>query len=269
MVRARLISLTFLSLAGALAACGSARDVAEGAGPIHPAGFLDVHPARALADLGSCRGCHGTDFGGALGPSCNACHEDAGFASWQSNCTFCHGQERVATFTLADLPKAAPATGAHVKHAGGGVFTAPISCEQCHPAVTSLDHVDGTATIAFGSVATAGGLTPTWSGGTCSSVYCHGSTLSNPATPNPAWSGGSLVCGSCHDLAPTSGQHVFHRTAPRNAACFDCHRGFGTIDLEHHVNGTSEAVIADGTTFSTFEEPDCTNCHAALGVEIP
>jgi predicted CxxxxCH...CXXCH cytochrome family protein len=259
-----------LSLAAALllAACGTARDVQDEGGSTHPDGFAaaNVHGPAALASLDSCKGCHGSDFDGAIGPSCTACHAAAGYASWTSNCTFCHGQ-KTASYTAADLPRAAPATGAHLKHVNGGAFVRPLACSECHTVPTTLAHVDGSAPVVFGALAqTGGGAAPSYTAPTCSSVYCHGKTLVNPSTPNPSWNGPGMVCGSCHDLQPTTGQHVLHGPAapnPPNVACQTCHKGFSAIDLVHHVDGTTGAVLFDDTVIPAW---DCNTCHTKLGV---
>ena len=62
----------------------------------HPAGFADKaqHGYQVnLAGLAGCKSCHGANLDGAGGTaqSCATCHPSAGFASWATNCTFCHG----------------------------------------------------------------------------------------------------------------------------------------------------------------------------------
>ena len=255
-----------------LVACGSSRKNEEGAGGTHPAGYDTgtVHGPDANADLGSCQSCHGADFDGTGGfaPSCNACHTTAGFASWASNCTFCHGTQKVTAYTAADLPKAAPATGAHAKHVNGGVLSGAMACAECHTVPTTLAHANGLATVVFGTLARTGGATPTFASPTCSSVYCHGNSpgLESPTLPNPAWNGPSMLCGNCHDLQPASGQHTLHLNA--GAVCQTCHKGYSTIDFANHVNGTAEAVLFDDTEIPGWEAADCTACHTKLGVVL-
>ncbi len=155
-----------LSVAAVLAACGSTRNVSEGGEPTHPKNFAlkTEHGAAAIADqFNSCRMCHGETLTGVqgLGPSCATCHEANGFANWQSNCTFCHGSEHLQTFDPAkDMAKAAPATGSHAAHVNGTLLAKGLACEQCHPAVTSLAHVDGTKAVKFGALASADGAAP-------------------------------------------------------------------------------------------------------------
>jgi predicted CxxxxCH...CXXCH cytochrome family protein len=127
--------------------------------------------------------------------------------------------------------------------------------------------VDGVKAVAFGALAsTGGGTAPSYAAPTCSSVYCHGKTLEGAITPNPSWNGPAMVCGSCHNLSPTSGQHPFHLGAPHNLACQTCHKGFSSTDFAHHVNGTGEAVISDDTVIPGWAPADCTTCHTKLGV---
>jgi predicted CxxxxCH...CXXCH cytochrome family protein len=273
MDRSAICRLLPMSLALLLAACGSSRAVVEGGELTHAATFKEpaAHGAAAKAGLSTCKTCHGADLEGALGPSCATCHAAAGYANWSSNCTFCHGSERVQVYDATQLAKAAPATGAHAQHVNAGIFSKALACQNCHPAVTSLDHVNGTVEVAFGAIGGAGGATGTYTAatGTCSNVYCHGGTLEGAARPEVTWAtgGASLLCGDCHTISPTSGGtngHTFHVTG-KGAACLQCHRGYGNIDLENHVSGTSEAVLPDGTKFTAFE-PNCTACHTKLGI---
>jgi predicted CxxxxCH...CXXCH cytochrome family protein len=148
----------------------------------------------------------------------------------------------------------------------GGSLSVPIACAECHTVPTTLVHLDGSPTLTFGTLAsTGGGTPPSFATPTCSNVYCHGKTLESPSTPNPSWNGAAMVCGSCHDLTPTTGEHTFH-IETRAVACQTCHRGFSSIDFEHHVNGTTEAVLFDGTVIPGWAPADCTACHTKLGV---
>ncbi|MFT3915305.1 MAG: CxxxxCH/CxxCH domain-containing protein [Anaeromyxobacteraceae bacterium] len=279
-----------LPVALLLGACGSSRNVVEGGERTHPKNFSlkTEHGVQAIAaQFTSCRLCHGEALTGidGLGPSCASCHQQQGFANWQSNCTFCHGTEQVAAFDPAtDLAKAAPATGSHPAHVNGTILAKGLSCEQCHPAVTSLAHIDGKVEVQLGALAATDlrdGEKPTYAGGTCSSVYCHGNgvSLEGAARKEVTWGGASMLCGDCHNLTPKLGGavagdqlvggHAWH-TSPSPApavACQRCHQGYGMIDLEHHVNGVGEAVLPkDGTIFTSFEgtaaSSNCEACHA-------
>jgi predicted CxxxxCH...CXXCH cytochrome family protein len=256
----------FATLAlGVLVACGSSRPVNDGGGSAyHAAGWVDPanHGPAAMADLASCQLCHGADYGGAYGPSCNQCHANAGYANWTQNCTFCHGT-KVTTYTAADLPTAAPATGAHAKH-----MEVAVACGECHTVPTTLDHLDGVARINFGSLAKTGGLAPTYTAPSCSAVYCHGSGIVNGAgaSTTPAWNG-TVACGDCHAIPPHTASpdfpnngHLFH--VGIGQACATCHPGYSdtTVAAATHVNGLAEytAIIGGGVKTDGWT---CASCH--------
>ena len=128
-----------------------------------------------------------------------------------------------------------------------------MTCDQCHAVPATVDapgHLDNQVTITFGSLATKGGLAPTYDPATqtCSNTYCHGGARgwrANPVVP-PSWSQGSeaIVCGACHDLPPPTPVHVAIQTAqgcgtPINPA-FACHpAGYSkyTVDPKLHMDG--------------------------------
>jgi len=74
---------------------------------------------------------------------------------------------------------------------------------------------------------------------TCSSVYCHGSTLAGGSNTAPSWTGtNQAACGSCHSTstgagAPTLGGHTTHAGALA-LACTTCHP---SVSDNSHVNG--------------------------------
>jgi predicted CxxxxCH...CXXCH cytochrome family protein len=203
----------------------------------HPDGFgaPAVHGPRFLDDLAGvpgalhCQGCHGADYGTPLGASqvtCNGCHAAAGWgtagsASWQTNCSFCHGARNPTTqagYSFAASPAyaappdavsqrltgtAAPTkTGAHQVHLIGKTGAAgaypPFPCAGCHPVPTGLSHVSATrqATVVLDPVQLFTGLTTAQLAAlpspiavydasgttpTCRNNYCHGATLSGRA----------------------------------------------------------------------------------------
>jgi predicted CxxxxCH...CXXCH cytochrome family protein len=117
-----------------------------------------------------------------------------------------------------------------------------VACSECHAVPTSTSHATGTVAIAWGPLATSGGLTPSWNGSTCSSTYCHGSFKGGNAAYAPDWTRPSgAECGTCHGLPPPAPH-------PQNAACAGCHPS--PILGATHVNGTIDLV---GFT--------CTSCH--------
>jgi predicted CxxxxCH...CXXCH cytochrome family protein len=250
--------------------------------------YIERHSGDALADIQRCTICHGQDYGGGLAQvSCNACHQgQLGIQNWQSNCTFCHGQ-RSDAFTLDDLSPAAPPeglrgetattdphVGAHQKHLGNGsVYSNGFACQTCHPLVGGLVHLDGQVpvTFQFQPLASTGGATPSFTKATqtCSSVYCHGSTLQGGTSPAPQWTVPLTSCNSCHGIPPASGQHGIHTV---KVACAECHVGYSdsSVNKDTHVDGTRNVnrvtfTFPDLAHHVLPNEPvagwDCAACH--------
>jgi predicted CxxxxCH...CXXCH cytochrome family protein len=251
---ARPAALVLFLTASLLGACGSPRDVdpdriGPGGGG-HAVPFVDQHPAAALDALGSCTGCHGSDYGGGSAQSCNDCHAEAGVADWTTNCGFCHA--------------ASPTTHAHQAHLVAGSFSNALPCASCHvvpphTAPGSLAHVDGGVDVEFSTTARLGMTTASYAGGGGScAVYCHGSIAVLGNKQSPAWtSTANLNCDSCHSSAPTSEEHTMHRVE-EGVACTTCHPGYRTgtswtVDRAKHVNGRVDAT----GTWSNRSGCDC------------
>ncbi len=239
--------------------------------------YIERHSGDALANIERCSVCHGEDFGGGFARvSCNLCHSGLlGIQNWQSNCTFCHGT-RDDSFTLDDLAKAAPPAGvregtvatdpqvgAHQKHLGNGsVLSNGFQCQTCHPLAGGLVHLDGQVPITFDlqPLASTGGATPSFAKQTqtCSSVYCHGSTLEGGTATAPQWTVALTACNSCHGVPPPTGQHVTHTAML--GGCTACHPGYTatSVDPATHVNGVRDVVFAS-TRIAGW---DCATCHA-------
>lgn len=247
-----------------------------------------------------CDSCHGNPPAnhpvGAPG-NCAQCHGDAMEATGKPNpakhvngtvdlipnvttsCASCHG-DRSANVLPGD-PRSAPPTdaegrdgsdpaatsiGAHQNHVVAGVLGVAVACSECHPVPSTIfasGHFDGKVDVAFGPLASKGGLTPVYnSDQTCSNVYCHGSFPRSKATlppPAPAWRGGdaAVACGSCHDLPPPAPAHVVVDVVAQGCsvstnpvvAChpapgagkpgysFDPASGTGTVDPKLHIDG--------------------------------
>ena len=210
-------------LLASAAACGTARETA---------------PADSAETATSCAACHGDRSPGVL-PG------DPRSAPGYDNGTDVNGRTA--------LDSAATSIGAHAIHLTGGTLGVAVTCDQCHAVPATVDapgHLDNQVTITFGSLATKGGLAPTYDPATqtCSNTYCHGGARgwrANPVVP-PSWSQGSeaIVCGACHDLPPPTPVHVAIQTAqgcgtPINPA-FACHpAGYSkyTVDPKLHMDG--------------------------------
>ena len=244
-----------------------------------------------------CKGCHGADYGGGTGPSCNACHTGAGWTAWATNCSFCHGiKDPVDTMpgysvgshpTWSAPPDAVsqrlsgtPAldrTGAHLAHLTGTAqsgesYALPFPCQSCHAVPTDLSHVGGSASRATVALASGSYSQAT---GTCA-TSCHGT-----AAPSPAWSGAITRCDSCHGIAPDTGgliwgvtAHIFHTTNGINYACQDCHASTASwvvvggslvnvlnADKTNHVNGSVDVVFQGGGGWNAAAGTCTALCH--------
>ncbi|HSN91820.1 MAG TPA: CxxxxCH/CxxCH domain-containing protein, partial [Anaeromyxobacteraceae bacterium] len=225
-----------------------------------------IHPTDA-----NCYGCHSTTVDASNQIVPNGTHNDGyvqvgGGGVGTYGCQTCHGDQARQAPAGADANvKAAPplgtrgesepttrAVGAHLAHVSpaAGTLAGPAACAECHPVPTAMDHAGGTVLIAFGGRATLQGATPAYDPAavTCSSTYCHGSTLGAGGTRHaPTWTGGAAetACGTCHD-APPPGPH------PQTTNCGGCHPGSGT--------GTpNPAVHVDGAL--DLKALTCSSCH--------
>lgn len=198
-------------------------------------------------------------------------------------CAFCHGsvlegvvQPGPPLDTLGNFVRLARGVGAHEAHLVGGGLSAPVPCETCHRvpvAAADTGHMDDPlpAETRFSGLALAGGAKPVagvaegdgaddapyseFSVVTCSSVYCHGATLSGGLAIKPAWNGpeGDLAkfsaCDACHGFPPPAPH-------PDSPQCADCHGDVvsadGTfVDPTRHVDGTLDVT----------DVQSCTACH--------
>jgi predicted CxxxxCH...CXXCH cytochrome family protein len=184
-----------------------------------------------------------------------------------AGCTTCHGDSsRVAESSLV---QAAPATGAHLAHLQGQTFRDPIACSECHPIPASSAHVNQRVDFAFGPLASARGVTPSYvdSSGTCTTA-CHGEAAS------PAWtSDPTLDCASCHGLPPAVAPHDPSMSLQ---ACATCHPGTvlptGALNRASklHLDGKVDVSVFHSDTWSSPTEHGraamtelgaCASCH--------
>ncbi|HSD22114.1 MAG TPA: CxxxxCH/CxxCH domain-containing protein, partial [Anaeromyxobacter sp.] len=209
-----------------------------------------------------CARCHsGTVLAGGGIDLAGGKHIDGTLQVDGGGCTACHGTEGVnpapPVGTNGETLTTQRAVGAHQKHVVTGTIRTAFTCSACHAPVSDLTHVNGTISLPFGGLASQG-TTPSWTGTTCASTYCHGATLgAGGSTITPTWtavSGGPTACSSCHGAPPP----LPH---PQNADCHRCHEGTvlatGAIDVAggRHIDGTVQ-VSAGG----------CTACHGTDGV---
>ncbi len=201
-------------------------------------GCLQCHECdRVLHPLGN---------GHYPGQDCVACHglndtswADAGgggtITGGEANCSgACHGVARADAAPLGD------AHGAHLDPST--LWSTPGSCDACHPpdGLSAPTHNDGVIDLPFGLLASIGGATPSYAGGSCSGTYCHGASLPEGGHV-PSWTGGpaDAACGTCHGQPP---QHAGH---PDLDSCEGCHAPTGgtggvILDPSTHIDGTTQ-----------------------------
>lgn len=217
----------------------------------------------SILETGSgCAACHGDTYASTIanGQSCNTCHEAAGWTSWQTNCSFCHGLKDAATqagYALADHPtwssppdaisqrltgEAAPdPTGAHTIHLTGSSFARAFECSVCHAVPTTVSHISGRTVRGAVALTAPGQAAPDPDGystvtQTCATA-CHG------ASGSPAWTFKGLACDGCHAVPPATPAHG-GLSGSDLTLCAGCHETTiapdGTFILPNgtHINGT-------------------------------
>lgn len=232
---------------------------AEVARPLRPEGC----EALEIVVPEGCSGCHGAPPSiptHPANPACWRCHghvvdEDFGFLPTELHkngatdvmvgCSSCHGW-RFGVSPPQGLDGGcdygSPGIGAHAAMRRNGVMVHQVGCNNCHvvPLTTWADgHIDGdgVAEVSFRWLATADGAQPAWNGDTCSSVYCHGATLTGGFLTEPGWfdtTGDARRCGACHRITDPEGDE--------GADCHACHPTTvdevgGVIYDGAHLNG--------------------------------
>jgi predicted CxxxxCH...CXXCH cytochrome family protein len=140
---------------------------------------------------------------------------------------------------------------------GTALRSTPIACAECHTQPTTMNHANGTVGMVWGALSRTGGLSPTWSGTSCSNTYCHGSSLTASGGTNkvPSWTGGAAqaACGTCHGNPPPA-PHV------QNTACGTCHAGYTstTVNGAVHIDGVLNVVTQT-----------CSTCHGSATNAAP
>ena len=167
-------------------------------------------------------------------------------------CTSCHGDPVTKSpapplGTKGETLTTQLAVGAHSKHLGSSAWHKQVACEECHTVPVDTGHSNGIVDLAFGTLASTGGVKPNFdvNTATCSNAYCHGVTL-QPAKVGgqtkqvPVWTQVDETfnaCGaSCH-TNPPGGKH------PQNNQCNLCH----TAVVSSYDPATSQTVWADAT----------------------
>lgn len=234
-------------------------------------------------------GTPGNGYGSCVVASCHG----SGTPNWgttttgRDKCTLCHGTPTNGTLASSAATSIAPpfdtarsstgsTVGAHQAHLRTSTIARAIRCNECHVVPTAIDsagHIkDATPgvaevpfTIATSTLSRTGGASPSYAGGTCSSVYCHGSNMPRGTTEGadttPSWGDTNYIngtashdCGQCHGYPPAA--IVAHGSAvPTN--CVSCHdnvnpTGTGFANVSLHINGNMEVS-------------GCNGCHGQSG----
>ncbi|UPU38249.1 CxxxxCH/CxxCH domain-containing protein [Geomonas paludis] len=195
-------------------------------------------------------------------------------------------------------------TGKHQAHINNpGTLGSNYGCVECHAKTAASDsaiavtanHVN---TFVEYSGAKAG---KNYSGGSCSTTYCHTSgkkgvagVASTVEPGNPSWSGAAMVCNGCHGAKPmgTAGvafnsvagepnyvssglaaanSHEKHVGAAGASTCNSCHAkttttGTGIVAGGQHVDGFINYTSASAS-FGKKANKTCSNisCHSGNG----
>ncbi|MBK5275272.1 MAG: CxxxxCH/CxxCH domain-containing protein [Desulfuromonadales bacterium] len=202
-----------------------------------------------------------------------------------SQCDKCHAGTTAAPFYSTAIPKVTSNTdakvGAHTSHlTSTDSLASAFACFDCHGTVTlnSANHMKGTTSFSWSALAQTGGLTPTYSAGSCANVYCHGAGMPGGDTSGtnrtPTWNVPflpatltSAACGTCHGFPPSaaSGHPAvtipagFPTTASIGTTC-SCHANINTsgnsyaiifVNKALHINGTVDVAVGGA----------CDTCH--------
>jgi hypothetical protein len=252
------------SIAGTPA--GSIAGTPAGSRTFHPESYKapEVHGLDLKQNTQDCRPCHGDQLQGALGPSCDSCHQQG----WRTNCTYCHGDQ--ATDQSAPPRDLKNQTDPlmmtfkpHAQHLLND-HHGDWDCQQCHikPVdVMSLNHIFddtyGKAEVDFSQGLSAEGV---YEGeGKCSNLYCHGTGRVNGAYEHLST---TPSCTTCHPNTSLGGHHGKHLR--EGVRCDECHAdtvsGQTIIDKNLHVNGQKDVVFGAGQM--SRNQNTCTGtCH--------
>lgn len=193
-------------------------------------------------------------------------------SSFETNCSFCHGNEENAAPPLAldgSDNRSDIGVGAHQAHLQNGSIAMAVECAECHVVPEAVDDPghrsegpnDTRAEVTFGELAKTDDSNPTWNHDTarCSNTYCHGATLSGGKRVEPIWTEvdeGQIDCDACHGSPPPSP----HIQQVEITDCADCHPD--TVDEDGNIK-ISEGRHINGT----IETPtECYACHGTEGV---
>jgi predicted CxxxxCH...CXXCH cytochrome family protein len=183
-------------------------------------------------------------------------------------CSTCHGSSTNAAPPRDLLGNtASPKVGAHQAHLRTSNWRHQIACSACHIVPLTSEAPghrdgDGISEQVFDTLNPAA----SYSGGTCSSLYCHGNGRGNNGTAT--WTSTQpYTCGRCHSITGNnmSGKHSYH-IGEKNLKCNVCHStvvnaSMTIINANLHVNGVHEVKMAQGTFNSVTRQCSNVGCH--------
>ncbi len=179
----------------------------------------------------SCHGVATPAWGETL--SCKSCHGNTGPARTPVAGADANLESSPPVGMAGETATTTRAVGAHIAHVNQiNLRASAISCNECH---LGSSH-EGTKQVAFDTLTKTGGLSPGWTGTTCTSTYCHGAGSSGGTNKVPSWTGGAsqAACGTCHFDSSTASGHY-------GSTCVDCHVGYTntTVNKALHLNGVA------------------------------
>ncbi|MGC4116853.1 MAG: CxxxxCH/CxxCH domain-containing protein [Myxococcales bacterium] len=241
---------------GTQAACGTCHGNPPPAPHPQQSDCATCHPGTVKAN-GAIDLAGGLHINGVLdvpGLTCTSCHGTAGRTGADP-----HLDAAPPAGTHGETATSAPAVGAHLKHLTDSALRKAIACSDCHAVPADSAHSDGQGPkLVWSALAKTGGLTPSEDPAThtCSSTWCHGSSIAGGSNKTPSWTvvdGSQAACGTCHGNPPPAPH-------PQDSSCSTCHPGTvlasGAIDVAggKHIDG-----VVDQPSLS------CTSCHGDDG----
>jgi len=232
------------------AACGTCHGLPPPAATRHPQNMNcgGCHPGYTSSSVNPATHINGMVDLGPLG--CTSCHGDATRQPTALNPELAAAPP---VDTTGDSATTSPGVGAHQSHLTDGPLRGALACTECHTVPTTLSHATEPLSLTWGTLATTGGVTPVYSGGSCSATYCHGGTLLGGTNTSPVWNkvdGTQDACGTCHGLPPLALPSTSHPSYVLPIApCAGCHPATAAVDASGanvivpggaHLNGTVE-----------------------------
>jgi hypothetical protein len=201
-------------------------------------------PATDMSCAVYCHGYGTPTWEAAATAACGSCHGEVGQDLVAGTTDDAGAPLGGTSYTLSGLNEVEK-VGKHTNHLDNSIEETGDPCALCHFATLYADstHVDGTVNVQLRQAASTqdgsgggAGLAATYSGGSCSSLDCHGDA--------PWDSSATGGCNFCHGYPPTSSAD------PANNRHVS-----GATPVNHDIRG-------DGVTSGiTGTHSDCLTCH--------